>query len=54
MQARFGRFVFDSEARELRGDRGPIHLSPKAFQLLGALLEQQPKALQRSRRRWLI
>jgi DNA-binding winged helix-turn-helix (wHTH) protein len=54
MQVRFDRFVFDSEARELRGDLGPIHLSPKAFQLLEALLEHRPKALSKSRLQGLL
>ncbi len=54
MQVRFDRFVFDSEARELRSDHGPIHLSPKAFQLLATLLEHRPKALSKSRLRDLL
>ncbi|HEY7512728.1 MAG TPA: FHA domain-containing protein [Vicinamibacteria bacterium] len=45
MQARFGEFVFDAETRELRRGGEPVHLSPKAFLLLGALLESRPKAL---------
>lgn len=48
VQVRFGRFVFDSEARELRRDGDPLHLSPKAFQLLQALLESRPRALSKS------
>jgi DNA-binding winged helix-turn-helix (wHTH) protein len=48
MQVRFGPFVFDSEARELRRDREPVHLSPKAFQLLEALLDSRPRALSKS------
>ncbi len=54
MQVRFDRFVFDSEARELRSDHGPLHLSPKAFQLLETLLEHRPKALSKSRLRDLL
>ena len=42
---RFGDWVFDAETRELRGSGGPVHLSPKAFDLLGALLEKRPRAL---------
>jgi DNA-binding winged helix-turn-helix (wHTH) protein len=48
MQVHFDRFVFDSEARELRSNLGPLHLSPKAFQLLETLLEHRPKALSKS------
>lgn len=44
MPTRFADFVYDPEARELvRGDT-PVHLSPKAFDLLGLLLESRPKA----------
>lgn len=44
---RFGEFVFDSGSRELRGRGGPCHLSPKAFECLGALLER-PEAVRRA------
>jgi predicted component of type VI protein secretion system len=44
MQARFATFAFDDGTRELRrGDR-LVHLSPKAFDLLGLLLAQRPRA----------
>jgi DNA-binding winged helix-turn-helix (wHTH) protein len=45
---RFGEFVFDSGSRELRGRGGPCHLSPKAFECLGALLERRPEAVRRA------
>jgi DNA-binding winged helix-turn-helix (wHTH) protein len=45
MQLRFGRFVLDSDARELRRAEKAVHLSPKAFELLLALAESQPRAL---------
>ncbi len=45
MLVRFDRFVFDSSARELRDGQGPVHLSPKAFQLLETLLAAWPRAL---------
>jgi DNA-binding winged helix-turn-helix (wHTH) protein len=48
MQFRFGRFVLDSEARELLREGESIHLSPKAYLLLEALLESHPKALSKS------
>jgi DNA-binding winged helix-turn-helix (wHTH) protein len=41
-QVRFGSWVFDHEARELRRDDRTIALSPKAFDLLGALLARRP------------
>lgn len=45
MRVRFGECVFDSETRELlRADR-PVPVPPKAFQLLGVLLERRPSAL---------
>ena len=42
---RFGDWVLDGETRELRGRGGPVHLSPKAFDLLLALLEKRPRVL---------
>lgn len=41
----FDRFSFDSEKRLLLEAGAPIHLSPKAFSLLAALLEAAPRAL---------
>ena len=40
---RFGRFEFDAQTRRVRGDEGEIHLAPKAFELLAALLEVAPR-----------
>ncbi|HEY2946186.1 MAG TPA: winged helix-turn-helix domain-containing protein, partial [Vicinamibacteria bacterium] len=48
MGVRFAEFVFDPGARELRGRGGPCHLSPKAFECLGALLERRPRAVSRA------
>ena len=48
MGVRFGEFVFDSASRELRARGGPCHLSPKAFECLGALLERRPEAVRRA------
>ncbi len=45
MRVRFGDCVFDSETRELLRDGRAARLSPKAFQLLGVLLEERPRAL---------
>jgi DNA-binding winged helix-turn-helix (wHTH) protein len=45
MRLRFGDCEFDSDTREVfRGGR-PIHVSPKAFSLLAALIERRPKAI---------
>jgi DNA-binding winged helix-turn-helix (wHTH) protein len=44
----FGTFIFDAESRELRGPMGPVHLSPKAFALLDALLESRPRAMSKA------
>ena len=40
MRFRFGPFVLDTDARELLRDGTPVHLSPKAYLLLEALLEK--------------
>ena len=47
MRLGFGDFIFDSETRELLR-RGPVPVSPKAFQLLEILIESRPKALSKS------
>jgi DNA-binding winged helix-turn-helix (wHTH) protein len=45
MRVTFGPFAYDAQTRQLlRGDR-PLHLSPKAFDLLAALVEQRPAAV---------
>lgn len=48
MSFRFGRFVFDDESRELRSDERRVPLSPKALDLLGALLRERPRALSKA------
>jgi DNA-binding winged helix-turn-helix (wHTH) protein len=45
VRVRFDGFTIDSESRQLVGDGGAIHLSPKAFDLLCALIEVRPTAL---------
>ena len=42
MRLRFGAFAFDSATRELHHERTPVHLSPKAFDLLQILIERRP------------
>jgi non-specific serine/threonine protein kinase len=44
----FGDFVLDLDARELLRAGAPVSLSPKAFQLLGTLVEACPRALSKS------
>jgi DNA-binding winged helix-turn-helix (wHTH) protein len=45
MRLRFGDCVFDSDTREVIRDDLPVHVSPKAFALLAALIEKRPKAI---------
>lgn len=45
MRLRFGRCVFDGDARELRRDGARQALSPKALQFLELLLQERPRAL---------
>ena len=42
---RFGGFVFDVDARQLLLDGREIHLSPKAFELLAALIRHRARAV---------
>jgi len=44
----FGRCRLDTSSRELTRDGDPVHLSPKAFQLLRLLIESRPKVLQKN------
>ena len=48
MRARFAQFTIDSETRQLLGDGREIHLSPKAFDLLCALIEAGPKVVEKA------
>lgn len=45
MRYELGEFVLDVAARQLRRREGPVHLSPKAFDLLRFLIEQRPRAV---------
>ena len=45
---RFGEWTYDRESRELRGPKGAVHVSPKAFDLLGTLLDNRPRALSKA------
>ena len=48
MRLRFGKCLLDSDTRELFVGGKPVHLEPKAFQLLELLLQHRPKALSKS------
>ena len=48
MHVTFGPFTFDGATRQLRGGGRPVHLSPKAFELLGVLLRCQPSAVSKA------
>jgi len=45
MRIQIGECTFDSVRREVRRGDEAVHLSPKAFELLGVLLEHRPRAL---------
>jgi DNA-binding winged helix-turn-helix (wHTH) protein len=45
MRVRFAEFALDDRTRELRRDGEPVHLSPKAFQVLELLLRRRPAAV---------
>lgn len=42
---RFGRFEFDPQTRRVRSEGADIHLTPKAFELLAALLDEAPRVV---------
>jgi hypothetical protein len=48
VRARFAQFTIDSETRQLLGSGREIHLSPKAFDLLCALIESGPKVVEKA------
>lgn len=45
MRARFGPYVLDADRRQVLREAIPIHLTPKAYQLLAALVDASPRAL---------
>lgn len=48
VSVRFEHFVLDSGRRDLSRDGTPVHLSPKAFELLEALVECRPDAVSKA------
>ena len=45
MEIRFGSFVLDLNTRQLTRGHAEVHLTPKAFDLLAALVEARPRVL---------
>lgn len=45
---RFGGFVFDAATRQLTRGGADVHLTPKAFDLLGVLLDAAPRVVPKS------
>lgn len=45
MRIQFGECTFDPVRREVRRAERPLHLSPKAFELLRLLVETRPRAM---------
>ncbi|MGZ8798161.1 MAG: winged helix-turn-helix domain-containing protein, partial [Thermoanaerobaculia bacterium] len=48
MKIRFGECVLETDERVLLRGGQPVHLTPKAFQLLGFLVEVRPRAVPKS------
>ena len=48
VRTRFGRFTVDSDTRQLLRNDAEVHLSPKAFDLLWALLQERPRVLEKT------
>src|SRR5512142_1092141 len=49
MRYQFGEFVIDGDARELRRGDDPVHLTPKAFDLLAILVAERPRVVSKQR-----
>jgi DNA-binding winged helix-turn-helix (wHTH) protein len=48
MKLQFGEFVLETGARRLTHGDADVHLTPKAFELLAALVKQRPNALSKA------
>jgi DNA-binding winged helix-turn-helix (wHTH) protein len=48
MRTRFGDFAVDLDTRQLFRGTDPVHLTPKAYQLLVLLVEAHPRALSKA------
>jgi DNA-binding winged helix-turn-helix (wHTH) protein len=45
MRSWFGGYVLDTDQRQLLCDESPVHLPPKAFELLALLVTRRPAAV---------
>jgi DNA-binding winged helix-turn-helix (wHTH) protein len=48
VRLRFGPFTVDAETRQLLREDSELHLSPKAFDLLWALVEHRPRVVEKT------
>jgi DNA-binding winged helix-turn-helix (wHTH) protein len=48
VRCRFGRFTIDPDTRQLLCDGAEIHLSPKAFDVLWALVQRRPAVIEKT------
>jgi DNA-binding winged helix-turn-helix (wHTH) protein len=48
VRVKFAEWTFDPEARELRRGDEPVHVAPKAFDLLHVLIAGRPRVLSKS------
>jgi DNA-binding winged helix-turn-helix (wHTH) protein len=48
MTVQFAEFVFDEDRRQLFRGSEPLHLEPKAFELLALLISRRPKAVSKA------
>jgi len=48
MTVQFADFIFDQDRRQLLRGSEPVHLEPKAFELLALLLSRRPKAVSKA------
>jgi DNA-binding winged helix-turn-helix (wHTH) protein len=48
VRTQFGRFTVDSDTRQLLREGADIHLSPKAFDLLWALIQDRPRVIEKT------
>jgi DNA-binding winged helix-turn-helix (wHTH) protein len=48
MRLCFGNFVFDSDTRQVLREGQPLAISPKAFTLLGLLIDARPRAVSKA------
>jgi DNA-binding winged helix-turn-helix (wHTH) protein len=48
VQVHFGEWRLDPDARQLLRGNAPVHVSPKAFELLKLLVEHRPQALSKA------